>query len=68
MNFKVHNAEFQFTIEFDEVNGEYFLESFTAKRGNVDFTCFIQLDETVGDAVVDFCCSPVGCTSGGCRG
>lgn len=67
MNFKIHNASFNFTIEFEQVGNEYFLESFTATRGNDNFTCFIQLDQAVGDEVVDFCCSPVGCTSGGCR-
>jgi hypothetical protein len=69
MNFKVHNADFQFTIEFQQVNGEYFLESFTATKDNVHFACFIQLDGVdTGEEVVEFCCSPLGCTSGGCRG
>ena len=66
MNFIIDNADFVFTLETQLVNGHYVLTSFTATADNVEFDCFIQL-MSPGEVAVEFCCSPLGCTSGPCR-
>ena len=66
MNFIIDNAEFEFSLQTQEVNGHNVLTAFTATADNVTFNCFIQL-VAPGEVATEFCCSPLGCTSGPCR-
>ena len=66
MNFIVENAGFVFTLETQQVNGNNVLTAFTATGNSVTFDCYIQLT-AVGEIETEFCCGPLGCTSGPCR-
>jgi len=64
MNFIINNADFVFTLETQLINGQNVLTSFTCTGDQVAYDCLIQL---VGEGGTEFCCSPLGCTSGPCR-
>lgn len=66
MNFVINGADFVFTIEFQQQGGQNVLTSFTATADKVNYTCKIQLDEVSSLTETMFCCTPLGCTSGGC--
>jgi hypothetical protein len=66
MNFIIDNANFVFNLQTQEVNGQNVLTSFTATSNGVEFNCYIQL-VSEGEVETEFCCSPLGCTSGPCR-
>jgi hypothetical protein len=61
MNFTIVGEEWVFTLLVD---AEGNLTDFTADKGGVSCECFIQLvAQNNGDRT---CCSPSGCTAGGC--
>ncbi len=66
MNFNIENADFLFTLETQQMNGNNVLTSFTATADSVTYNCYIQL-VAVGEVETEFCCGPLGCTAGPCR-
>ena len=67
MNFVINNEDFVFTIEFQQEGGQNVLTSFTATKDEVEYNCSIQLDAVGSLTESMFCCTPLGCTSGGCQ-
>ena len=61
MTFTISGEPFLFTLVVDDG----VLTSFTATDNGTTFDCFIQL-EAQGLVEGMFCCTPTGCTSGGC--
>ena len=63
MNFTISGEDFTFTLSVNP-NGE--LTSFTAEKDSTSYDCSIQVESSGALMPEAFCCTPAGCTTGGC--
>jgi hypothetical protein len=64
MTFTIDGATFTFTLEVDQSNQ---LTSFTATKAGAPYVCSIYCQPNLDDMEAE-CCTPNGCTQGGCGG